>query len=341
MIVASMESPAMTTIIGSGQFTYRVVESWGRLPEGWAFGDVAAVGVDRHDRVYAFNRGKHPMVVFDRDGAFVTSWGEDIFTRAHGIHMAPDDTIFCTDDGDHTVRQCTPDGKVLLEIGIPGKPAPYMSGEPFNRCTHTALSPQGELYVSDGYGNSCVHKFSPDGKLLLSWGEPGTDPGQFNIAHNICCDDDGWVYVADRENHRIQVFDGKGRFETQWVNMHRPSGLFMTAGKCPLCYIAELGPHLDVNRELPNIGPRISVMDQQGKLLARIAATPPRGTAPGQFISPHGIAADSAGNLYVGEVSYTSWSRSFPDVPRPKSLRCLHKLERVGQAVGTAEHIAG
>ena len=321
----------MSTLVGSGRFTYRVAEGWGELPGGWVLGDVAAVGVDRWDRVYAFNRGEHPMVVFDREGNFLRSWGDDIFSRAHGVHMAADDTIYCTDDGDHTVRKCTLDGKVLLEIGLPGKAAPYMSGEPFNRCTHTALSPQGDIYVSDGYGNARVHKYTPDGRLLMSWGEPGTDPGQFNIAHNICCDDDGWVYVADRENHRVQVFDGNGRYETQWNNMHRPSGLFMTPGKCPLCYIAELGPHLDVNRDLPNIGPRISVRDQHGKLLARLAASPPRGTAPGQFISPHGIAADSNGDLYVGEVSYTSWSRSFPDQPKPSFIRCLQKLVRIEQ----------
>src|SRR5215468_3840241 len=182
-------------------------------------------GVDKQDRVYAFNRGKHPMVVLDRDGNFLHSWGEGVFHRAHGVHMAPDETLWLTDDGDHTVRHCALDGKVLLTLGIPGKPKPYMSGEPFHRCTHTALSPQGDLYVSDGYGNSRVHKYAPNGTLLLSWGEPGTDPGQFNIPHNICCDADGWVYVADRENHRIQVFDGNGKYETQWNNMHRPSGL--------------------------------------------------------------------------------------------------------------------
>ncbi len=114
--------------------------------------------------------------------------------------------MFLTDDGGHFVRQVTLDGKVLLELGVPGKPAPYMSGEPFHRCTHTALSPKDEIYVSDGYGNSRVHKYSPDGKLLMSWGEPGTGEGEFNIVHNICCDADGWVYVADRENHRVQVF---------------------------------------------------------------------------------------------------------------------------------------
>ena len=215
----------MSVILGQGEYTYRVAEGWGKLPPGWRFGDVAAVGVDRHDRVYAFNRGEHPMCVFDRDGNFLKSWGEGVFKRAHGVHMGPDDTIYLTDDGDHTVRKCTLDGKILLEIGIPGRPAPFMGLQPFNRCTHTALSPDNHIYVSDGYGNACVHKYSPDGKRLFSWGEPGTDPGQFNLPHNIGCDADGWVYVADRENHRVQVFDGNGKYESQWNNMHRPCAL--------------------------------------------------------------------------------------------------------------------
>ena len=207
--------------------------------------DVAAVGVDRHDNVYAFNRGQHPMCVFDREGNLLRTWGEGIYPRAHGVFMAPDDTIWLTDDADHTVRRCTLDGKVLLTIGIPGKPAPYMSGEPFHRCTHTALSPQCDhLYISDGYGNARVHKFTIDGKWLSAWGEPGTDEGQFNIPHNICCDADGWVYVADRENHRVQVFDGNGKYETQWVNMHRPSGLYMEPGRDGRFYIGEIGPDM-------------------------------------------------------------------------------------------------
>jgi hypothetical protein len=103
----------------------------------------------------------------------------------------------------------------------------------------------------------------------------------------------------------------------------------MTAGKCPLCYIGELGPHLPVNLDMPNIGPRISVYDQAGTLLARVQAEPSRGTRPGQFISPHGLAVDSRGDLYVGEVAYTSWPRSFPGVPQPDRIRCLQKLMRV------------
>lgn len=170
-------------ILGQGEHRYRVVENWGKVPDGWDLTDVGAVAVDSKDRVYVFNRGKHPMVVFDRDGNFITSWGEGVFPRAHGLFIDKDDILYCTDDGDHTVRKCTTDGKVLMTMGIPGKPAPFMSGEPFHRCTHTALSPKGEIYVSDGYGNACVHKFSPDGKLIKSWGETGTDPGQIGRAH--------------------------------------------------------------------------------------------------------------------------------------------------------------
>ena len=232
----------MPTILGSGEHRYRVVENWAKLPDGWSLTDVASVAVDSKDRIYVFNRGDHPMVVLDREGNFITSWGEGLFNRAHGLHIDADDNLYCTDDGDHTVRKCSTDGKVLLTIGIPNKPAPFMSGEPFHRCTHTALSPKGEIYVSDGYGNACVHKYSPDGKLLKTWGEPGTDPGQFNIVHNIATDADGWVYVADRENHRVQVFDGNGKYETQWNNLHRPCALCCCGGKQPNFIIGELGP---------------------------------------------------------------------------------------------------
>jgi DNA-binding beta-propeller fold protein YncE len=323
--------PAVSPTVGSGAHTYRFVEDWAKLPAGWSFRDVAAVAVDGKDNVYVFNRGEHPMIVFDRDGNFLRSWGEHIFKRAHGLHMGPDETLYCTDDGDHTVRRCALDGKVLLTIGIPDAPAPYMSGQPFNRCTHTALSPKGEIYVSDGYGNSRVHKYSPDGKLLMSWGGPGTNPGEFNIAHNICCDPDGWVYVADRENHRVQVFDGNGKYETQWNNLHRPCALCMVCGarQRPFVYVGELGPSLSVNRKVPNLGPRITVMSTDGKQIARFADND-AGTGPNQFVAPHGIAVDSRGDVYVGEVSYTAWPQSFPDTPIPEGLRSLRKLVKVG-----------
>ena len=315
-------------IVGSGQFKYRVTAEWAKLPDGWSFKEVGGVGVDSKDNVYVFNRGEHPMIVFDREGNLLRSWGEGQYPRPHGVHMAPDDTMFLTDDGGHFVRKVTLDGKVLLELGAPGKPAPFMSGEPFHRCTHTALSPKGEIYVSDGYGNARVHKYTPDGKLLMSWGEPGTGEGEFNIVHNICCDADGWVYVADRENHRVQVFDGNGRYETQWKNLHRPCGLYMPHGHQPICYIGEVGPAAAVSRDIPNLGPRVSIVDHEGKLIGRFGDTP-AGTELGKFLAPHGLAVDSRGDIYVGEVSWTAWPQICPGKPHPADLRSLQKFEKV------------
>ena len=318
----------MSVVLGSGEHRYRVVENWAKLPDGWSFKDVAAVAVDSKDQVYVFNRGEHPMMVFDREGNFLRAWGEGLFRRAHGLDIDAHDTLYCTDDGDHTVRKCTTAGRIELTIGVPGKPAPFMSGEPFHRCTHTALSPKSDIYVSDGYGNARVHKFSPGGKLLMSWGESGTAPGQFNIAHNIATDDDGWVYVADRENHRVQVFDGNGKYETQWNNLHRPCGLFMPPGKCPVCYIGELGAVQPVSRNVPNLGPRVTIVDNTGKRISRLGGLGP-GLGPTEFLAPHGLAVDSHGDLYVGEVSWTNWPQTFRDKPRPDKLRSLHKFRKM------------
>ena len=169
---------------------------------------------------------------------------------------------------------------------------------------------------------------SPNGRLLLSWGAPGTDPGEFNIAHNITCDADGWVYVADRENHRVQVFDGNGRYETQWNNLHRPCGLFMPPGKCPICYIGELGAVQPVSRNVPNLGPRVTIVDNTGKRIARLGGMGP-GIGPTEFLAPHGLTVDSHGDIYVGEVSWTNWPQTWPDKPRPDNLRSLHKFRKV------------
>jgi DNA-binding beta-propeller fold protein YncE len=317
------------TILGEGSFRYGVAaagRNWGELPDGWRYGDVAAVGVDRKDNVYVFSRGEHPMLVFDRAGRFLRSWGEGTFVRPHGVHMGPDDTVYCTDDGDHTVRKYTLDGKLLLKIGTSGRPAPFMSGLPFHRCTHTALAPNGDIYVSDGYGNARVHRYTPDGRLIASWGEPGTAPGQFNIAHNICCDPDGWVYVADRENHRIQVFDPNGKYETEWRNLYRPCGLCLCCGaRDPRFYVAELAPGQEFsNRTWPNLGPRVSILDKAGKLLARLGDYGGPGR-PSAFIAPHGIAVDSEGAIYVAELSISVAGRKVDTEPG-RDLTTLQKL---------------
>ena len=313
-----------TAKMGTGEFTYEAVAGWEKLPPGYSWTDAAAVATDSQDQVYVFNRGDHPMIVFDSDGNFLKSWGEDTFSHAHGLTLGPDETLYCTDDGDHTVRQCTLDGKVLMTIGTPGQPAKYQSGEPFNRCTDVAIDPKtGELYISDGYGNSRVHKYTPDGRLLFSWGEPGTDPGEFNLVHNIATDKDGYVYVADRENHRVQIFDSNGKYETQWTNMHRPCAIYISPEQD--VYIGELGSGMPVNRDLTNIGPRLAVLNTKGERSARVGHLG-FGHEVGQFIAPHSIAVDSKGDVYVGEVAWTNMN----SLGEPSDgVRSFQKLSKV------------
>ena len=312
--------------LGSGDFSYNVEVNWETVPDDYGDGwrEVPAVYADDDDNVYLFTRGDHPMMVFDSSGNFVKSWGEGVFTRGHGISKGPNNTLYLTDDGDHTMRQCTLDGEVLMTIGVPGTPAPLFSGDPFNRCTHTATDPKtGDIYVSDGYGNSRIHKYSSDGNLLFSWGEPGNLPGQFSIAHNICTDNAGLVYVADRENHRIQVFDDKGKFLDQWGSVHRPCGLYID-NDAGLVYVGELGSGQNVDSKVPNIGPRVSIWNMKGELQAQIGNG--YGLETGQFIAPHGICLDSHKNIYVGEVAFTNMTNV--GEPVDSSIRAFQRLTK-------------
>jgi hypothetical protein len=203
-----------------------------------------------------------------------------------------------------------------------------MSGKPFCKCTHCAISPSGDIFVSDGYNNACIHHFNPKGKHIKSWGQSGAGPGEFNLPHNICCDNDGWIYVADRENSRIQIFDGTGNFETQINNMHRPSGLAITEGSSPDCIVGELASYLEVNKDFPNLGPFVSFFDKGGSLLSKLDKGSGPGLLPGQFISPHSIAIDSLGDLYIGDVAETDWEEVMGKELMPSNLRRFQKLKR-------------
>ena len=163
----------------------------------------------------------------------------------------------------------------------------------------------------------------------MSWGESGTEPGQFNLVHNISCDPDGWVYVADRENHRIQVFDGNGRYETQFNNLHRPCGIFMPYCTCPICYVGELGPATRTNRNYPNLGPRLSIIDNKGNLLTRIGGQHP-GTGPTDYIGPHGLCVELARrHLHRRGVAHACGRSTSPINRCPDDVRCLRKLRKI------------
>lgn len=302
----------------AGGLSYAVVEGWERLPPGYRHLDVAGVAVDSRDRVYLFTRSDPRVIVYERDGTFVASWGESLFSpRTHGITIGPDDSVYCVDDGDHTVRKLTPDGQLLLTIGTSGVPSDTgydgknlasirRGGPPFNRPTNLAVAPDGDLYVSDGYGNARVHRFSPDGRLIQSWGEPGTGPGQFNLPHGIAVTADGRVLVADRENERIQIFSPDGRYLGAWTHVQRPAQLCID--RTGLIYVAELawrpGQRAFTGAEYADWRPgRVTVLDPDGAVLARWGGPDP--CAPGSFCAPHGIAVDSRGDVYVAEVTYT------------------------------------
>jgi hypothetical protein len=304
------------------ELRYQFVNGWEKLPESYKHLDCVGVGVDASDRVYLITRSDARVIVYERDGAFVTAWGEGAFTHTHCIRFGPDGAVYTVDDGDHTVRKFTPDGKQLMMLGTPGvasdtgydrklkdpydRTASITGGRPFNRPTAIAIAPNGDMYVSDGYGNARVHRFSADGKPIQSWGEPGTKPGHFNVPHDICVAPDERVFVADRENDRIQIFGPTGEFLDQWTHVQRPCGLCIRDG---LVYVSELwwvpGQRSfrlgRIDKDMPG---RVSVLDMNGKILARFGHEGER-TAPGSFIAPHGICADSRGDLYVAEVTHT------------------------------------
>ena len=315
----------MAVILGEGDFRYEALAEWEKLPDGMSLLETPGVAVDSKDQVYAFTRNPdNPVVVLDADGNLVRTFGQGIFgKRSHGILIGPDDSVWCVDDGIHTITKFTPEGELLLTIGTTNEPAPIWSGQPFNRPTHAAVSPNtGDIFITDGYGNSRVHKYTADGEHVLSWGEPGIDAGQFIRPHNVAVDSDDLVYVADREAHRVQVFDSDGNFVTMWNNIHRPDG--MTLGPDGNIYVGELNGMGGVD-DAPGLGHRVSILSRNGELLARFG-DPEEGEEPGKFIAPHGIAVDSRGDIYVGEVAFTIRG-SHMDPPRyPKSLKKLRKL---------------
>jgi DNA-binding beta-propeller fold protein YncE len=322
------DSKAGARPVGQGRFTYTADPAWARLPPGSAFGEAAAVAADSRGRVYVFTRSPHRVLVFDRDGTYRTSWGEGSFARPHGAFVGPDDVLYLTDDVDHTVRKFTPEGELLLTVGTSGRPSDTgatsmdyrtirRAGPPFHYPTNVALSPEGELYVTDGYGNARVHKFTPDGRLLLSWGEPGSGPGQFHLPHGVAVDRQGTVYVADRENSRIQLFTPQGKHLAEWTDVVRPCQVCIDAEGA--VFVAELGYRVAMwpgtTAPYPGApGGRVSVFGPDGRLLARWGGGDRPGE-PGDFLAPHGLWVDGHGDLYVAEVVRSGGGKSDPADP--------------------------
>lgn len=306
--------------IEAGERQYELVENWGRLPDGWRWGQVAGLACDSKDQVHVYTRTEHPYMVFDRSGKLLSCDGEGgKFDLAHSLYIDIADSVFVLSHKGHVIMKLDSDGQLQLTLGERGKPSdtgytkegrvpasPWASGgglpivngvqyggPPFYEPTDVAVASTGDIFVSDGYRNSRVHRFSADGLLLKSWGEPGnakdlrntTDgPGLFHTPHGIWVEGDR-VYVLDRENNRIQIFTTDGEYISMWTHLERPTDMYVD--REGIAYVSELEDH-------------VSILDLDGNLIGRFGSE--RSHAPGKFWGPHAIWVDSAGDLYVAEV---------------------------------------
>ncbi len=215
-----------------GLLRYRVNIRFGEepdtLPAGWKLGRVSAVATDSAGQVYVFHRGDKadPLIVFDSRGNYLNSWGKGMFGNPHALRIDNEDHLWITDNGTHQVMKFSKEGKLLLILGTRGKPG--TDDKTFNKPTDVAFAHFGDFYVSDGYGNSRIVKFSRNGTYLLEWGRRGTTAGEFNTPHAIAVDSQDKVYVSDRENNRIQIFDSNGKFIDQWRHLGATQGIFIT-----------------------------------------------------------------------------------------------------------------
>ena len=305
------------TTVGTGKYIYKLVQDWAKLPQGETFETLSAVATDSQNRVYVFQRGEPPMLVFDPEGNFLSSWGRGLFNRPHGICIS-DDIVYVTDSDDSVAFKFTLDGKPLQTLGTRGLHSdtgteeygdlvPKAAG-PFNHPTELVPAPSGDLYVSDGERNSRVHRFSSDGQLIASWGEPGKDgPNQFHLPHSVLVGRDGRVYVCDRENSRVQVFSADGQFITMWTDLRSPADI--AVDKDGIFYVSQFafnathrypdwppptgsGSALEdaAGRKTirPDAPPQISVLDREGNVLARWESR-----------KAHGLWVDSHGDIYL------------------------------------------
>lgn len=275
--------------VGAGAYRYEVNGDFAKLPAGEAFGMISRVTTDSQGNLYVFQRKDPAVQVFDREGRWLRSWGTGAFKRPHGLRIV-DDVMYMTDQHANVALIYSLDGKLLREIGNRDQPSdtgctdwhvlPLRAAGPFNHPTEMMPGPNGDLYVTDGYRNTRVHRFNSRGELLQSWGQPGKSaPGEFHLVHSLAIDPAGLLYVCDRANARVQIFKPDGTFVGMWTGMGGPNDIARDANG--VFYLCEQAGK--------DSGPAISVRDGQGAVLARWEVPP-----------VHGMGIDAQGNIYAG-----------------------------------------
>ncbi len=299
---------------------YEVDPSWPDKPADFTWGNkkdtksqkayelpqqsVPGVAVDKQDRVWILTRTEPPVQVYDKSGKFIRAWGEKMFKATHHIKIDRDGNIWASDASRHVIRKFTPEGKLLLTLGTldeAGKDKKH-----FDRPTDMAITPKGDIFVSDGYGNSRIVHFDSKGRFVKTWGSKGIKTGQFNLPHAIVVDSKGRLYVADRANARIQVFKQNGKFVADWADIIVPWGIWITdkdeiwvCGSSPMQWRDG-----DERLGCPPKDQLVMKFNTKGKLLQ--LWTIPKGAdgqeKPGELNWVHGIALDSKGNIYLGDI---------------------------------------
>jgi DNA-binding beta-propeller fold protein YncE len=268
---------------------YHLVRDWAKLPKGMNFGEASGVDVDRNGNVWVFNRSEHPIVELDKHGEVIQAWNEHVLRvkGAHGARVDPDGNLWFIDRDGHVVFKTTPAGKILMLLGRQGIKGDNDSKEYFNLPTNVAFAPNGDFFISDGYGNSRVIKFNKDGEYLLHWGKKGVGDGEFNLVHDVALDSRGRVYVADRSNSRVQIFDQNGRFLGKWTDVGQPWGLYYVSKEDAL-YMCD------------GLNNRIVKLNTEGQILGTLGSY---GKIPGKLDYAHSIAVDqNDGSIYVSEI---------------------------------------
>lgn len=294
-----MNAHRAASFVHAADSTLSVVENWPRLPAGFALQRVSGVAVDSRGVVYVAHRGENPLLCFRSDGSLLREVGAVLQRKTvgydlrgetpvpmetrhwlHGLHIDPWDNVWVTDVGRHLVMKYDPEGNLLMTLGVEGETG--CDERHFYQPTHVCVLPSGEFFVTDGYGNSRVVKFTAAGERLLEWGCRGTAPGEFHTPHVITRGLDGRLYVSDRENDRVQIFDENGRLLKVWPGLHSVDGLHAAADG--FIYGAA-GLDNALVRFAPT-GEAVAVWSE-----------------PGFFRYPHGIGVGADGAIYAAEIA--------------------------------------
>lgn len=296
---------------------FAVDANWPRLPaDVWfTMGEASGVDVDSQGDIWVFHRGqRHPIMEFEpTTGALKSSFGEGLINHSHGLEVDHEDNVWVTNQYGHNVLKFSPSGELLMTVGETGVAG--TDDAHFDQPTDVVIAPNGDFYVTDGYGNNRVMKFNKDGEFLLKWGgiETGDQPGQFYLPHGITLDPAGRVYVADRTNLRIQVFTPDGEFIEQWTTDEwaRPWGLEYNAADNTI-YVMD-GGHM----RPPDMA-NILRMSLDGEVLEKWSSF---GEEPGQLSWGHDVTVGLDGSVYTAEVRNGLRAQKFVRTPAPQGRR--------------------